>query len=240
MEELTKILRRLDTLEKENKELRKRVSELEEKQSQGDEKITNKMMDVLKKEGDSYVDKLKKNLDIPPGKVITVKQMADMQDRQLNLVFRGIREYDGEDVLERKTHDRDQVLKVATLAGLDSRAFEDAMVFTRRLGKRGEEHKFRPMLVRLSSSEMRQKALTCNRKLRLVNAENKERGETSQTRFRIDADLTKEQKDNLDQMWELARAKTNESKNGVRYFVLGQENPVLRFQKTTLNDSQEA
>ncbi len=235
MEEVTKILRRLDNLEKENKELKSRVAELERKQDQNEEKITNKMMDTLKKEGDSYVDKLKKNLDMPPGKVVMVKQMADMQDRQLNLIFRGIREHDGENVQDKKAHDWNQVVHVASLAGLDNQTFKDAIVFTRRLGKRDEQHKFRPVLVRLSSQEIRQKALTCNRQLRLVNSQNQDKDGELKTRYRIDADLTREQKDHLDKMWEEARAKTNEAKNGVRYFVIGQENPVMRFQKVESN-----
>ncbi len=233
IDEMTRILKRLDTLEKENKDLKSRVAELEKKREQMEEKMTNKMMDTLEKEGNLYVDKLKKNLDIPPGKVVTVRQMSDMQDRQLNLIVRGVRELDGENGQERKLHDWNQVASVATLAGLDCNAFKEAMVYTRRLGKREEGHKFRPIVVRLSSQEMRQKALMCNRQLRLVNNQNQEKGEEFRTKYRIDADLTKEQKNNLDKMWEEARTKTNEAKNGVRYFVTGQENPVLRFQKIT-------
>ncbi len=240
MDEMARILRRLDVLEKENKELKRRVLEMEKRQAQSEENIGNKMMDTLKKEGELYVDKLKKNLDIAPGKVVTIKQMTDMQDRQFNLIFRGIREHDGDNAQERKTHDWNQVLNMVTLAGLDSQTFKETMVFTRRLGKRDDQHNFRPVLVRLSSQEMRQKALMCNRQLRAVNSENQEKGEEHKTRFRIDADLTKEQKDNLDKMWEAARTKTSESKNGFRYFVIGQENPVLRSQKILQSNNQEA
>ncbi len=234
MDEITRILRRLDALEKENKELKGRIIELEKGQSQSEEKMANKMIDTLKKEGDTYVDKLKKNLDFPPGKVITVKEIADIQDRQMNLIFRGIQEHEGESAQDRRIYDKQQVLKVASLAGLDQKNFEDAMVFTRRLGKKNDQHKFRPVLVRLSSQEIRHKALTCNRQLRSVNTQSQEKGE-SVTRYRIDADLTKEQKENLDKMWETARIKTSEAKNGVRFFVVGQENPVIRFQKIELN-----
>ncbi len=52
---MTKILRMLDYLEKENKELKSRVAELERKQDQNEEKIRNKMMAILKKEDDSYM-----------------------------------------------------------------------------------------------------------------------------------------------------------------------------------------
>ncbi len=235
MDEMTKILRRLDMLEKENKELRNRIVELEKKHVQCEDKIATKMMDALKKEGDLYVDKLKKNLSGQPGKVITVKQFADMQDRQSNLIFRGIREHDGEDTQDKRTYDKNQVLNVVALAGIDRQAFEDNLVFTRRLGRKEDQHKFRPILVRLSSQDLRQKALTCNKRLRSLNARNQERGEEFRTRYRIDADLTKEQKDNLDKMWEAAREKTSEAKNGVRYYVVGQENPVMRFQKIESN-----
>ncbi len=235
LDEITRILRRLDTLEKENKELKGRILELEKRHSDSEQQITNKMMDTIRKEGDSYVAKLKKNLDIPPGEVVTVKQVSDMQDRQLNLIFRGIREHDGESAQARKTHDQDQVLKIANLAGIDCRAFEDALVSTRRLGKWDKERKYRPVLVRLSSQEIRQKALTCNRQLRRVNLQSQEKDDKDRTRYRIDADLTREQKENLDKMWEVAREKTNDAKNGVRYFVIGQENPVLRYQKAEPN-----
>ncbi len=174
VDEITRILRRLDTLEKENKEMKGRILELEKRLSDSEQQITDKMMDTVRKEGDSYVARLKKNLDILPGKVVTVKQVSDMQDRQMNLIFRGIREHDGESAQERKTHDKEQVLKVANLAGMDCRAFEGALVSTRRLGKWDKERKYRPVLVRLSSQEIRQKALTCNRQLRQVNLQSQE------------------------------------------------------------------
>ncbi len=239
IDEMTRILKRLDALEKENRELKNRMTELEKKQAQSEEKIGSKMLEAIKKEGDSYVDKLKKNLDSPPGKVVTVKQIADMQDRRLNLIFRGIRECDNIDGQERKNHDWNQVLNVVTLAGLNWQDFKNAMLFTRRLGKADEQHKFRPLLVRLSSQELRQKALTCNKQLRLVNLQNQEKEAEGKTRYRIDADLTKEQKDNLDKMWEEARTRTTEAKNGVRYFVIGQENPVMRSQKVSYDKNQE-
>ena len=50
------------------------------------------------------------------------------------------------------------------------------------------------------------------------------------SRFRIDPDLTKQQQEKLDEMWNEARKRT-EAKNGVRYFVIGMENPELRSQK---------
>ncbi len=50
------------------------------------------------------------------------------------------------------------------------------------------------------------------------------------TRYRVDPDLTKEQRAKLEALWEEAHQKTTPE---VRFYVVGQENPVLRSRKLT-------
>ncbi len=244
-DQVSKILERLDQVEMENAELKKRVMELEKKLEKADKKVSEKMSEVkttLEKEftSDSYVSKLKKGLNTGPGKVVTISEVADMQDRRMNVIIRGVKENDSDEAEERRRHDLEGILDVVCKAGLDPDTFKDAMVGAYRLGRReaGEKEKrserernlYRPLLVKLSSREVREKAMRCNRLLRQYNKESKDRG--VETRFRIDADLTREQKENLDRMWEMAREKSaEEAKNGIRYFVIGQENPMLKSSK---------
>ena len=150
--------------------------------------------------------------------------MAEIQDRSLNLIFRGIKELQSEDVEERKRSDTQGVVVVAQCAGIDRDVFQKAMVAVRRLGKREEGKQYRPLLVRLTSQELREQLLRRNKSLRKVN-------EKEGSRYRIDPDLTQEQKAKLDDLWETARKKTAEAKNGVKYFVIGKENPRLRSEK---------
>jgi hypothetical protein len=53
-----------------------------------------------------------------------------------------------------------------------------------------------------------------------------------ETRHRIDPDQTREQITRLDKLWTEAREKTA-SKNGVKFYVIGKENPVLRSREMT-------
>jgi hypothetical protein len=45
--------------------------------------------------------------------------------------------------------------------------------------------------------------------------------------------LTKDQMARLDMLWTEAREKTTESKNRVKYYVLGKESPILRSREMT-------
>ena len=124
---------------------------------------------------------------------------------------------------ERKQHDEERLSEVAVVAGVSKEEFRRCLVRVRRLGKREEGKTYRPVLVRLSSQDVRERLLRGNRQLRDANRENN-------TRHRIDPDLTKEQMLKLDEMWNLARKKS-ESKNGLRFFVVGKENPEIRSQR---------
>ena len=171
---------------------------------------------------ESFAEKLKKNLTTKPGEVI-LKRVADMQDRQLNVVFRGLEELTSQEAEERKQHDMERLCSVAVEAGVQEKEFRDSVVRVRRLGKREEGKTHSPLLVRLSSQDLRERLLQGNRFLKQANKD-------KNTRNRIDPDLTKEQLERLDKMWSEAREK-NETKNGYHYYVVGKENPRMRSQK---------
>ena len=85
--------------------------------------------------------------------------------------------------------------------------------------------------MKLSSQEVREKALILNKNLKDINRENKDKGRTS--RYRIDPDLSKEQMANLDRMWEAANERTKASKNGLKFYVVGKEHPTIQSRELT-------
>lgn len=106
-EDMATVLHRLDTLqgcvdqlEKENRELKERVEELEKKQASTEKKVSETVRMELR--SSSYVDTLKKNLNSGPGKVVTVVDVADMQDRKMNIIVRGIKEAESEEAEVRR------------------------------------------------------------------------------------------------------------------------------------------
>lgn len=237
MEKLLKRVEKLDEecalLKTENSDLKQRIAQLEELQSKSNEALTDAVKDTFSREGASYVEKLKKNLKSSQGEVVTITEVADMQDRRYNHICRGIEELPNPSPTERKNHDEEEVLKVVERTGLCTKNFRESLVHSRRFGRREEGASktgySRPICVRLSCQELREKALRRNRELRAFNAENS-------TKYRIDADLTKAQKDNLDMVWALARQKSRDyAKNGVTFFVIGQENPQIRSSKVEDN-----
>ena len=220
--------KRMVGVEKEKEELGKqlerlqgRVSELEKKQTGGGgdtEKVEKMVKETVQRETTSFAEALKKDLKERPGKVAVVEQVAEMQDRRYNVVFRGVEESEEEDSGERKKADIEAVIQIARRVGVEEAVMAEAISTARRLGRKEEGKNKRPMLIRLKSLELRDKLLARSKNLRTYNEENK-------TKFRIDPDLTKDQMKNLDNLWEEARRK---SKNGMKFYVAGMENPVLR------------
>jgi len=212
--------------------LEKRVAELEKKDNQGN--VETMIKETLKSK--SYADMIKKDLVGQGGKIVTISQVTNLQERQKNIIIRGVKEVVAESWEERNRYDKENVKRVAKIAGLDNDMVEKSILSCRRLGKRETEkdgekvlNEYRPLLVRVSSPQMREDALRSNGNLR---QHNRQEG----TRFRIEADLTKEQREKLEKTWEIARKKNEESKeakNGLVFFVIGQENPVIRSRKMT-------
>lgn len=207
---------RVSVLESEKENLKHELKKVQDARNVNVKKFVEEAV-----QKDSYVEKLKQNLTTKPGQV--VKCVADLQDRRFNLVFRGIEESNKTDSEEKKAHDEVQVKKVADKAGLPKK-FAQSILSIRRLGRKEEGKNHRPILVRLSSQDLREQALRCNKDLREYNKANSEKG--SATRYKIDPDLTKEQLDILDKMWKEAKSK---SKNGKRFFVVGKEQPILKY-----------
>ena len=204
-------------------EIEARLEIAEEKLSlkgAGGEEMKEAIREEAKREAVSYAAKLKKNLQTEPGKVI-LKTVANLQERKLNVVFRGVEELRSEAAEDRKEHDLRMICAITGEAGVEEEEMKKCLVMTRRLGKKEEDKVHRPLLVKLTSQELRERLLKGNKHLRNTNKRNG-------TRYRIDPDLTKDQMARLDNLWETARSKTAESKNGLKFYVVGMENPELR------------
>ena len=232
LQRLTKLEEELQEEKSLRKELERKVKHLEAKviEEKGQMEMEEKVKETVRKETATFAEKLKANSPMQPGKVI-LKEVTERQDRGRNVVFRGIRESDKEGEEDRKNHDMEKLSEVAFKAGMDPEVVRKSITRVRRLGKKEEGKKFRPLLVRLSSSDVRERLLRGNRSLKEVNRK-------EATRLRIDPDLTKQQQDKLNEMWDEARKKTD-AKNGVRYFVIGMENPEMRCQRVETEEKEE-
>ena len=118
---------------------------------------------------------------------------------------------------------------VCSLTGINTKeVLKQSITYMRRLGRPKEGWSYRPLLIQLRSSELRDQLIRCQEGVRKYNEEN-------DTRYRIQADLTRDQMDNFKKLWEEADKKT---KNGTRYYVTGpRENPVLK--KRDMEDGEE-
>jgi hypothetical protein len=220
-EDIKCLLGRIETLEGEKEDLKKRVDGLEER-------LEKTVKEEIRKEGDSYAEKLKRNLVTTSGEVI-MKGVTDLQERKYNVVFRGIKESGSTDGLERKENDMQEIASM--VHSVDQTVdIRGAVVAARRLGKKEEGKDFRPLLVKVKSQDLREALIRMNGRLKEVN---RQKG----TRHRIDPDMTKEQMARLDNMWTEAREK---SKNGVKFYVVGKENPILRSRELSEEEKENA
>ena len=233
LQRLTKLEEELQGERRMRKDLEKRVKQLEAKvkeEERGEREMEQKVKETVRRETATFAEKLKAHSTMQPGKVI-LKEVTERQDRGRNVVFRGIRESDGEGEEDRRKHDVEKLVEVAGRAGVDIESVKKSIIWVRRLGKREEGKNYRPLLVRLSSSDVRENLMRSNRALKEINRK-------EDSRWRIDPDLTKQQQDKLNEMWNEARKKT-EAKNGIRYYVIGMENPELRSQRVEKGVEEE-
>lgn len=207
----------IQAIKKAMKEMCRRLEQLEKMQNEREKKARE--TEKKTEEKLSYLETLKKGL--PKGNSVTIQQVADIQERHMNVIVRGVQELESEDRQERQHHDRKRIRKVAEIAGIDKNEFSNSIISFHRLGKYEQERQHRPILVKLGDQQIRQQALRSNKWLR-------EHNQKEGTRFRFDADLTPEQRTNLNNLWDKAREKTEKSKNGTKFFVIGFENPQLR------------
>ncbi len=121
-------------------------------------------------------------------------------------------------------------MEVARAAGLEPEEIAKQIVQHHRIGKKVEGTSYRPILIKVRTQDFRKDVLRGQRHIALKN-HNKEEG----TRFRLDPDLSKEQKMKLEEMYEEARTK---SKNRVKYFVIGKESPVMKSRTLTSEETE--
>ena len=159
LQRLTKVEEELQEERRLRKELEKQVQQLKEKvreEEKGQKEMEQKVKETVRKETASFADKLKANSTMQPGKVI-LKEVTERQDRGRNVVFRGVRESNEEEEDDRKTHDLEKLMEVAMKAGVDAELVQNSITRMRRLGRREEGKNFRPLLVRLTSSDVRER-----------------------------------------------------------------------------------
>ena len=255
-EELDKLKELVDELRRENITLKEKMAKLEQaserSEAQGPIQVgPMEMVEEVEKaktmgRNTSYAGKIKENLEVTSGKAIFLKEVAEQQARHYNVVVRGVKQSLQEDGEDRQRDDRDAAAAVFVTVKAGKRNWwtdemdedlhckmMDEIVTVRRLGRPEEGKDYRPLLVTLASADLRQQLLRGGDTFKLVN-------ERRNTRFKIDPDLTKEQVAHIEKMYEEARRRTKEAKNGTRYVVFGKENPVLRrFTIKEVEDHQQ-
>jgi hypothetical protein len=157
------------------------------------------------------VDSVVKNLPASSAGRVTYKEVEDRIGRKLNIIIRWVRESENEEGLDGKQDDRKSVIRVCALTGaVKEPDIAESIISIRRLGKYDKERHFRPIILKLSRSDLREKLVRTGRRM-------KELYEANQTQYRIEADLTNEQSENYQEMWKKANT---QSGNGVKGKVL--------------------
>ncbi len=187
------------------------------------ETVAKAVREEVEKKSESWAKVARTNAN--PGKVISIQDVTDLHDRRYNLIVRGVEEMEEKDFNQRKANDLKGLEDVIKAAGLDWESITKEVEQHRRIGRREEGVCYRPILVRLRSQDLREKILRGSTHVTL-----KEFNKAQKTRYRLDPDLSKEQKKRLEELHEEARSK---SKNGKRFYVIGKENPVLRSREMT-------
>ena len=172
---------------------------------------------------------------------MTLKEVSDINNRKFNFLLRGVEEPEIENFQERKQAKLDKIVEIVTSAGLDEGELLDAVKLHHRLGRREKEdgsiNRFRPIMVKLTSTYARDRVIAVAGNLRQKNGQ----------RYRIAPDLSPAQLANLNNQWDMVRQKNvEEAKKGKRYYVVGREDPRIRFrilteeeQKTAEQDARE-
>jgi hypothetical protein len=189
----------LDTLKKEN-------------QDPKEENITLKReLEASKSVAKSFSEASSENL-AQKGKVVTYKEVEDRNDRRLNFIICGIRQSEREDGLERREDDRKEAIRVCALTGVvKEKDVQESILSVRSLGKEDAEKKYRPLLLKISRSDVREKLVRTGRKLREIN-------QALGTRYRIEADLKADQTAAYRALWKKADERSG---NGRRFFEGG-------------------
>ena len=199
---------RLKTAELERKILAAKVESYETKSNQ----VTNKIVG-MEKEIESGMEKAKKEV-----KDEVAEELKEREERSENVVIYGLVEADEDEAERRKEHDKGKMEALAKEIGV---SLEGEVEVRFRAGKKREDGKPRPMIVRIEREETRQRLLSNARKLA--------RKEEWRSVF-VAHDLTWKQREEArmeeKKLREEADRKTQEAKNGGRgggrYIVVGQ------------------
>lgn len=169
----------------------------------------------------SYAAVATKGLSVT-GRVVL--EMSKLETKKNNIIIRGVKESKKSDLKERNKEDMASIMKIIEIrdTGLDAEQIEPMIEYSTRLGKNNPEYDHRPILVKLKDKSIREKLLEAkgNTKLREFNI-------TNGTKYRVEPDLTIEQRQYYNNLWTEASAKTSEG-NG-QWVVYGpMDNPHLK------------
>ena len=210
MEEKMLVLEnRVTVLELEKETLAEKVVSMEMKTSKVEEGLEG-----VEKEVVNGMEKAKEEVKKDMG-----REMKEREERSLNVVFYGVEESKAAEVEARKNEEKERVVEVIGCIGVE---LKEEVEIKFRAGKmnEGAGEKPRPLIVRISDDETRERILKDSRKLA--------RSAAFRSVF-VSQDLTWAQREEArkeeKQLRELADKKTEESKNEGkrgRYLVVGQ------------------
>ena len=199
---------RLEKSERENKALKEKIEKMEAQTDQVKTKMGN-----MEKEIETGMETAKKEV-----KEEMTMERKEMEEKANNLVLYGLKESEKEDAKDRKEEDYEKVRKMAEEIGVE---VEGKMEVKFRAGKKVENGKARPLIVRFEKDETREQLLTHARRLA--------RKDEWRNVF-VSPDLTWKQREEARQeekkLREEADRKTEQAKNegrtDGRYAVVGQ------------------
>ena len=223
------ICRKLATkLNKSMREVEKRMEEMEEKvkKAELERQVLASKVEKMESKSDQVKDKvvgMEKEIEagVERAKKEVMNEIEserkEREDRSENLVVYGVKESEAEDAEERKEDDKKKVMELAEAIDVP---INGELEVKFRAGKKAENGKPRPMIVRVEDEETRQKLLTNARKLA--------RKEEWKTIY-VSPDLTWQQREEAREeerkLREEAEKKTEEAKNSGRgegkYVVVG-------------------
>ena len=140
---------KVTALEAENKALKLRLDALEKKQGEGEGNLTK-----VKEEMTQAKEEVKKEVK---------EELIERDERSDNLVIYGLKESEEEEAEERKKEDEEMVKKVAKQTGVTVEENDVEVKF--RAGKKREDGKPRPLIIRMKDPEKREKILDGANKL---------------------------------------------------------------------------
>ena len=192
----------------EHKTLVAKVEKMESNSDQVKDKVTD-----MKKEMESGMEKAKKEM-----KDEMESERKEREERSENLVIYGMEESNEEEAEERKEHDKKKMAELAEEVGVEVKGVVEVKY---RAGKKNEDGRPRPMIVKVEDEETRAKLLSNARRLA---------GKEAWRRVFVSPDLTWQQREEAREeerkLRREAERKNDEAKNagrtGGKFVVIGQ------------------